>query len=416
MKPLFSLLIGAIFAVGSTVRADSLLQPNDLVAIAGDSITQQQIYSVFIEDYLLMCQPVPNVGTLQFGSNGAGAYVLGSRTPNDLSYFHPTVVTMLFGMNDGQYKPLNDERADGFKKGTLSSIEAVKKIGVRVVVVSSPTCVDWMDHKGRDMYNQTLGSFGDFARQIAQDEKVTFTDTHGIMASVIAKGEAATSPAYYLGGDGTHQGPAGHLVMAYAMLKGFGCDGAVGTITVDLKANQAQGTPGQKIVSVKDGVVQIESTRYPFCFTGDPAKTDTTTTLDVVKYLPFNEDLNRYLLVVHGLTTARAKVTWGGVTQEFAAADLEKGINLAAAFAPTNPFSAQFAKVDVAVRAKQKQEVSLAKDFMSDFGRLKDALPDQVPVLEEIVKRGQAQRAILAKAAVDLVVPVDHTIKIEPIP
>jgi lysophospholipase L1-like esterase len=416
MKLPLSILVGMVLTI-SSARAELLLQPNDVVAIAGDSITQQKIYSVYIEDYLLMCQPAPGLSTLQFGSNGAAAYVLGSRTPNDLVYFHPTVVTMLFGMNDGQYKPLSDDRSKGFRDGTISSIEAVKKIGIRAIVVSSPTCVNGpKDHPAKNMmYNQTLGAFGDMAREIAKNENVAFTDTHNIMLDVITKGEAVT-PDYSLGGDGVHQGPAGHLVMAYGILKGLGCDGAIGTITVDLAKNTAEGTPGQKILSVKDGAIQIESTRYPFCFNGDPTKPDTTTNLDVLKYLPFNDDLNRYMLVVHGLTTAKAKVTWGTTSQEFAAADLAKGINLAAAFAPTNPFSDQFAKVDAAVQAQQKQETSLAKDFMSDFGRLKDALPDQTAILEEIVKRGKDQREVLSKAAAALVIPIDHTLTITPVP
>jgi lysophospholipase L1-like esterase len=411
------LILAGAFLTGVAARADLLLQPNDVVAIAGDSITQQKIYSVDIEDYLLMCQPAPGLSTYQFGSNGAGAYVLGSRTPNDLVYFHPTVVTMLYGMNDGQYKPLSDDRSKGFRDGTVSSIEAVKKIGVRVILVSSPTCTNGpKDHPIKStMYNQTLGAFGDMAREIAKNENVPFTDTHNIMFDVITKGEAVT-PDYSLGGDGVHQGPAGHLVMAYSMLKGLGCDGAIGTITVDLAKNTAEGTPGQKIVSVKDGVIQIESTRYPFCFTGDPTKPDTTTNLDVLKYLPFNEDLNRYMLVVHGLTTPKAKVTWGATSQEFSAADLAKGVNLAAAFAPTTPFSDQFAKVDAAVLAQQKQETALAKDFMSDFGRLKDILPDQTAILDEIVKRGKDKRDELAKAAAALVIPIDHTLTITPIP
>ncbi len=43
-------------------------------------------------------------------------------------------------------------------------------------------------------------------------------------------------------------GPNGHLVMAYAYLKGLGCDGNIGTITVDLDAKKAEATDGHKIV------------------------------------------------------------------------------------------------------------------------------------------------------------------------
>ena len=46
------------------------LQAGDTVAICGDSITEQKEYSVFTEDYLLMCQPVPDLKAHQFGWSG----------------------------------------------------------------------------------------------------------------------------------------------------------------------------------------------------------------------------------------------------------------------------------------------------------------------------------------------------------
>jgi hypothetical protein len=416
MKSVLLLLLVAVAAL-APLRADLLLQPNDLVAVTGDSITEQKRYSVLIEDYLLMCQPATGLNALQLGSGGAGAYVGGMRAPYNLAPFHPQVATMLYGMNDGQYQALNEPMAAGFRKGTTDSIEAYKTAGVRTILVSSPTCICVKGQTADQvMYNHTLAAFGDMAKKIAADENVAFTDTHGIMAAVIAKGVAA-NPAYNLGPDGVHQEPAGHLIMAYGMLKGLGCDGAIGTITVDLAANTAAGTPGQKIVSVQNGTVNVESTRYPFCFTGDPADpASTTTTLDVIKYLPFNDDLNRYLLVVKGLSGLKAKVTWGSTTKEFPAADLAKGVNLAAAFAGDNPFSAAFAKVNDAVLAQQTQETALTKYWLGGMHDLQSSLPDQAALLDQITQVGIKERNRLAQLATAAVVPVDHTIKIEPLP
>jgi hypothetical protein len=396
------------------LRADLLLQPNDLVAITGDSITEQKRYSVLIEDYLLMCQPATGLNALQLGSGGAGAYVGGMRAPFNIAPFHPQVATMLYGMNDGQYQPLNEPMAAGFRKGTQDTIEAYKKLGIRTILVSSPTCICVKGQTADQvMYNHTLAAFGDMAKKIAADEGVAFTDTHGIMAAVIAKGVAA-DPAYNLGPDGVHQEWAGHLIMAYAMLKGLGCDGAIGTITVDLAANTATGTPGQKIVSTQNGAVQIESSRYPFCFTGDPK--DPQSTLNVINYLPFNNDLNRYLLVVKNLTGSKAQVTWGATTKEFSKADLAKGVNLAAAFAGDNPFSAAFAKVNDAVVAQQTHETGLTKYWLGGMHDLQTSLPDQAAMLDQITQVGIKERNRFAEAAAAAVVPVDHTIKIEPEP
>ena len=417
MQTFFRALIGLSLSF-FTLQAEPLVQPNDVVAICGDSITQKQVYSAYIEDYLLMCQPVEGIRTVQFGSNGAGAYVLGKRTPHDLAYFHPTVATMLYGMNDGQYKPLNDERANSFRQGMLGSIEALKKIGVRTIVVASPSCVDGArDLAARKMYNTTLASLGDISRTIAQQENLPFADVHTAMGDAIARGEAVL-PNFNVGGDGTHVGPAGHLMIAYGLLKAMGFDGAVGTITVDLAANKATGTPGQKIISVSGGAVEIESTRYPFCFLpNSPVYATSITAADALPFLPFNTDLNRYLLVVHGLTSPRAKVTWGTQSQEFTSADLEKGINLADAFVKVNPFIAPFAKVDAAVHQQQDQETRVTWAYLADANdALRQAMPSQTAVLDQIQNAAMQQCDVLAKAAAAQVVPVRHTILIQPLP
>ena len=410
MKSVFFPLVAALAGL-APLRADLLLQPNDLVAVTGDSITEQKRYSVLIEDYLLMCQPATGLNALQLGSGGAGAYVGGMRAPFNLAPFHPQVATMLYGMNDGQYQALNEPMAAGFRKGTTDSIEAYKTAGVRTILVSSPTCICVKGQTADQvMYNHTLAAFGDMAKKIAADENVAFTDTHGIMAAVIAKGVAA-DPNYNLGPDGVHQEWAGHLIMAYAMLKGLGCDGAIGTITVDLAAHTVTGTPGQKIVSQDDGTIQVESTRYPFCFSGDPK--DSQSTVNVINYLPFNQDLNRYMLVVKGVTGSKAKVTWGSASKQFTADELAKGVNLAAAFAGDNPFSAAFAKVNDAVVAQQTDETGLTKYWLGGMKDLVSSLPSQGPVLDQITQVGIKERNRLAQAAAAAVVPVDHTIKIE---
>ena len=49
-----------------------------MIAVIGDSITEQKQYSVFIEDYLLMCQPAEKLQVAQFGWGGETAAVLKS--------------------------------------------------------------------------------------------------------------------------------------------------------------------------------------------------------------------------------------------------------------------------------------------------------------------------------------------------
>jgi hypothetical protein len=108
MKPHFlrTALAGAIVFVGIAVAsAETLLKPDDYVAVIGDSITEQKLYSLYMEDYLLMCQPTSHLRTTQFGWGGETAPGFAKRMEYDMIRFHPTAATTCFGMNDGRYAP-----------------------------------------------------------------------------------------------------------------------------------------------------------------------------------------------------------------------------------------------------------------------------------------------------------------------
>ena len=413
------LVASLLLPLVAPARADFLVQPNDVVGIGGDSITAQHIYTSFMEDYLLMCQPTQGQSIVQFGWSGEQAPGFLARLDTDVFPFKPTVMTTCYGMNDGHYGPLTDDVANTYRKAQTDIIEALKKNGVRAIVLGSSKCVDSHTyHSNPDLaviYNKTLGSLADIDKEIAAKEGVVYADVYGDTLAAMQKAKAKFGEDYvFAGADGVHPGPNGHLVMAYAFLKALGCDGNIGTITVDYGAKQATATPGQEIVSYKDGTVDVKSTRYPFCFTGAVDSKDPGTTAAVSTCLPFNDDLNRYILVVKGLTTAKAKITWGTTTKEFAAADLAKGINLASEFL-ANPFVVQFQKVDTAVKMQEAQENLLSQTFLHNLPTWKQTFaPGVDSAFDQIIAAAMTQHDALYKRASDLVIPIEHTIKIEP--
>jgi lysophospholipase L1-like esterase len=415
MKPLLSILAVSLF-VAAPLRADLLLQPNDFVAICGDSITEQKEYSVMMEDYFLMCQPAPQLRAAQFGWGGEQAAGFLARISSDVLPFKPTVATTCYGMNDGHYIPMRPATGDLYRRNMTAAVEALKAGGIRTIVVGSPGAVDTAVFKNPNCtaedYNKTLDALRGIAQEVAQKEGVGFADVHTPMMDVMAKAQAAYGNTYQLiVGGGVHPNDNGHIIMAYAFLKALGCDGAIGTITVDMGAGTAEGTPGQKIVSCQDGTVSVESTRYPFCFHGQPGDAGQSDG-SVLGFFPFNDDLNRYLLVVKNLKGSKAKVTWGAATKEFSAVDLGKGVNLAAEFL-TNPFGDQFDKVNGAVQAQQVQETTLVKAYMHAVPQFLQMAPNAKDDLDKVTADGMAQEKSLFDAAAALVVPVDHTIKIE---
>jgi lysophospholipase L1-like esterase len=415
-----SLLLAALVFGTSSARTASAaqLQAGDAVAICGDSITEQKLYSVFIEDYLLMCQPVPDLEAHQFGWSGEKTDGFRGRMNNDVLPFAPTVATTCYGMNDGAYSAIDPARQEAYRKNTEAIIKTFREGGVRFIVIGSPGLVDTYSFdriSGRSYsatnYNNTLADLARIAREVASEQNVIFADVYTPMAAVMKAAKARYGPAYQVAGaDGIHPAANGHLVMAYAFLKALGCSGEIGSITWDAKTGAATATAGHRILSVTNGIIEIESSRYPFCFYSNSA--DPNSTRAMLAFLPFNEDLNRFRLVVTNGGAGRLKVTWGKEAKVFSAAQLEQGVNLAAEFMD-NPFAEAFASVDKAVREQQAWEGPAVNNFvhnLPEWGRL---LPEEKASLDRL-KTATVQKAdAFGQAARAAVVPVKYSIKIE---
>ena len=395
------------------------LQTGDTVAICGDSITEQKLYSAFIEDYLLMCQPAPDLKAHQFGWSGETAGGFLNRMSVEVLPFTPSVATACYGMNDGAYAAIDPARQDAYRKNTTAIIKTFRDSGVRSIVIGSPGLVDTDTFDripGRNFtatnYNHTLADFARIAREVATDQGVGYADVYTSMAAVMKATKAKYGPAYHVAGaDGIHPAANGHLVMAFAFLKALGCSGDIGTITWDAKTGAATATAGHRVLAVSNGMVEIESTRFPFCFYGNPADPDSTQ--GVLEFLPFNEDLNRFRLVVKNGRATRLKVTWGRGSKIFGANQLAQGINLAAEFMD-NPFAEPFATVDKAVREQQAFETPAVKNILHNLPEWSGLLPEEKAALEQLKTATLRKAEALSQASHSAIVPVRHLIQIEP--
>jgi lysophospholipase L1-like esterase len=421
MKLIRLFLVLAGLATGSMAlrAADATaLRSGDYIAVCGDSITEQKIYSAFLEEYFLVCQPAPKLEASQFGWGGETSWGFLERMQNDVLPFAPKIATLCYGMNDGDYRVPDAERAEKYRAALTGIVQTFKKAGLREIVVGSPGPVDSTSFKGAWFrpsispaeYNQTLAGLAATAQKVATTEVVRFANLHAEGTRVMQAMKEKYGDKYFLfGDDGIHPKEAGHLVMAYALLKSLGCDGNIGTIEVDLSAGKAKATEGHEIVSASSETVAVKSSRYPFCFYGNPSKPDATA--GVIEFLPFNEQLNRFRLVVrHAPAGAtRLKVAWGGHTKEFTVEQLEKGINLAAEFID-NPFSEPFRKVHEAVLRQQRYETPMMKELLHSVPDWKQNGVEGS--YDEFVKQLVAMDVGLRQAASKSVVPVTHEIRI----
>ncbi len=421
--PSLALALFVSAALPRATAAETVLAPNARLAIVGDSITEQKIYSKFIETYLLACAGRQDVSVFQYGWGGETASGFAGRMDNDLAGFRPTVVTLCYGMNDGQYRPYVDEIGRGYESAMRKVLTGLQRAGVEKVVVGSPGAVDtryfinnrFAPLSGAEGYNVNLGRLRDIDRALAGQTGQIFADVHQPMVDSMVKAKAALGNDYDVcGRDGVHPGPNGHLIMAYAFLRGLGCDGNLGEIVVDLRgASTASG--GHKIVNSSDGKAEIESARYPFCLDGDAKSPNGTRS--ITAFFPFNQELNRLTLKVKNLGENRAQVKWGDESKEFTRQQLEAGINLAAEFSHT-PFDAQFRKVLEAVAAKQNFETTMIKGMVTQFRQFGDLSRNDVELAKAFLAVNSRLTALWKERNADVRVqikPITHTIEVVPV-
>ena len=307
-------------------------------------------------------------------------------------------------MNDHGYQAYEPAIGERYEKAMTAIVSAFTNAGARVVL-GAPGCVGpgvpWSKATTEEM-NLNLCQLRNLDIDIAGAEHVAFADVFWSMLKGSFFATQRYGEVYQLcGKDGVHPDWAGHFVMAYAFLKALGVDGHIGTITIDLQAIAASATPGHEVVRFDDGEAQIVSHRYPFCASGEINKANTIRS--AMTLVPFNAELNRWLLVVTNATAPRYIVTWGTGYRTYTREQLAKGVNLADDFI-LSPFTDAFNRVDAAVAAKEAYETRQVKMLMhGDEGQVD---------METTVALTEKARQRYVDALAATLEPVRHSIKI----
>src|SRR2546423_1887310 len=124
-----SLLV--LCSVGATA-ADFYLKNGDRVVFCGDSITDQRLYTTFTETYVVTRFPRMNVTFVHSGCGGdrvtGGACgPVDLRLERDVIAYHPTVMTIMLGMNDASSRAFDQKIFDTYASGYKHIVDALKK-------------------------------------------------------------------------------------------------------------------------------------------------------------------------------------------------------------------------------------------------------------------------------------------------
>src|ERR1700674_1857971 len=88
------------------------VRDGDTVVFYGDSITNQRLYTVFTETFVLTRFPGMKVTFIHSGwsgdrVSGGGRGPVDVRLDRDVLAYQPTAITIMLGMNDAEYRPFD---------------------------------------------------------------------------------------------------------------------------------------------------------------------------------------------------------------------------------------------------------------------------------------------------------------------
>jgi lysophospholipase L1-like esterase len=224
-------------SAGATAEPDApqfALKDGDRVVFYGDSITEQRLYTTYVEHYCSTHYPDRRITFINTGWGGdkvtandcqpcAGVGGL-ARIKRDLLDHNPTVVTLLFGMNDGQYQDFDPAIMKVYQDGLRSIIAEVKSKTQARIYVMTPTVYDGTRHtpwSKTDKYNDVLDRYSEAAKQIATGEGLPLIDLHAVTTAALNRAKQQ-NPSYTFLPDGVHPAEDGQLVMAAEILRAWG--------------------------------------------------------------------------------------------------------------------------------------------------------------------------------------------------
>jgi lysophospholipase L1-like esterase len=341
------LLLACVAPVSA--QGDFALKQGDRVVFYGDSITDQRLYTVFTETYVVTRFPRLNVSFVHSGwggdrVTGGGGGPIDLRLKRDVIAYRPTVMTIMLGMNDGSYRAFDEGIYNTYTTGYEHILQTVRAAlpSLRLTLIQPSPFDDTTRKPGWDPgYNSVLVRYGEAVKEMAHKDGQTVADLNTpVVAMLVKANESDAAQAQKIIPDRVHPGPGGHLIMAGALLHAWNAPAIVASVEIN--------APGRVVsvfnTSVRDLTVasnvtwtQIDNALPMPINMADPIVALAVHSSDFV------ETLDQEPLKVTGLTAAKYALKIDG--QEvgtFTPDQLAAGVNLA--LLPT-PMAKQAAEV-----------------------------------------------------------------------
>lgn len=259
LVPMLALMM-SVSALSQPVPNSFALKNGDRVVFYGDSITAQRLYTRFAEEFIVSRYPELHISFYNAGVSGdtvEGGHSgdMETRIKRDVLPFHPTVVTIMLGMNDGRYTTNYEKNFKAYAAGYRKLIATLQREipGVRLFLIC-PSPYDEIAHKPLiPGYNTVMLRYGQFVVALGREDHIPVIDFNEPMTDAIRAG-MGINPAMA----GTllpgliHPSPAGHWIMAAALAKGWNANLLISSVTIDAKYGAVSGEARTTVTGLRD--------------------------------------------------------------------------------------------------------------------------------------------------------------------
>lgn len=247
---LFALLAACITPASSLQaqqqdQAAFALKSGDRVVFYGDSITAQRLYTRFVEDFVVSRYPQMHIDFYNAGVGGdtvEGGYAgnMQTRVARDIAPWHPTMITIMLGMNDGRYTSFFPANFAAYKSGYQKLVDGLKaKAPDAHFTFIEPSPYDEIAHPPAVAgYNSVMTRYGDFDAQLARQMGAPVANFNRDVDGALRAGiRIDPRMAGALLPDRIHPAAAGHWIMAGSLVKAWHISPVVSSVVLDAAGN-----------------------------------------------------------------------------------------------------------------------------------------------------------------------------------
>lgn len=229
---LFSLLVFtcSFFLLQAKEAYKIDLKDGDTFVFLGDSITHKGYYTRYIETFFVTRYPEKQIRFINSGISGDKALDALHRFEEDIAQHKPNYVSIMLGMNDGQYKDFSHEIFETYQNDMSQVIDQINDLGAQPILIS-PTIFDQRQYdiqsedpnfrfnrlQASRHYNSTMAFFGAWVREQAMRRDLPFVHFWGPLNQHTLE-HRQIHKDYSFALDAIHPEAPGHAIMAFSFI------------------------------------------------------------------------------------------------------------------------------------------------------------------------------------------------------